>query len=206
MIKTLWYMRHGQTEYNIRGIWQGQVDSPLSQTGIRQARAAYAYLSQSGILGKVDHVYCSNLGRTQETARIALFPKGDRAIVKNDLAEMSFGDLDGKRIAGDPGSYDLSYFAGIGGESPEGAQMRIACILERIALQSSCRNIFVVGHGTVGQLFYQRWKETSLLKSDGSMDNCGIATYTFDTVKRIFTCIDIVEPRTDFSSALCLVD
>ena len=200
MIKTLWYMRHGQTEYDIRGIWQGQVDSPLSPTGIRQAQAAQVYLSQAGIIGKIDHIYCSNLARTKETAQIALSPRGEKVVPLNDLAEMSFGDLDGKRIAGDPRSYDLSHFAHIGGESPEGAKMRICCALERIALQSNCRNIFIVGHGTVGQLFYQRWKSTSRLDCDGAMDNCGIATYEFDTVKRIFTCLDIVEPKTGFTS------
>lgn len=200
MIKTMWYMRHGQTEYNVRGIWQGQVDSPLSTTGIRQARAAQAYLSRSGIIKKIDHVYCSNLGRTKQTADIALSDKAERAIALTDLAEMSFGKLDGERIVGDPGMYDLEYFAGIGGESPKGAQMRISSTLERIALRPDCRNIFIVGHGTVGQLFYQHWEGTSLLDCNGSMDNCGIATYRFDTVKRIFTCIDIIEPKTDFSS------
>jgi len=33
-------LRHGETEHNAAGIWQGQLDSPLSQRGVRQAEAA----------------------------------------------------------------------------------------------------------------------------------------------------------------------
>ena len=194
MIKTLWYMRHGQTEFNVHGIWQGQADSPLSPDGIRQANAAHSYLSRAGIIKKIDHIYCSNLNRTVQTAQIALGPKGNKAICMGDLAEMSFGRLDGKPIVGNPENAALSFFTHVGGESPEGAQMRVSSALERIMLEPDHRNIFVVGHGVAGQLFYQRWKATSRLDCDGTMENCGIATYEFDTAHRAFTCIDVTQP------------
>lgn len=187
-------MRHGQTEFNVHGIWQGQADSPLSPDGIRQANAAHSYLSRAGIIKKIDHIYCSNLNRTVQTAQIAIGPKGNKAICMGDLAEMSFGRLDGKQIVGDPENYALSFFPRVGGESPEGAQIRVCNALERIALNPDCRNIFIVGHGVVGQLFYQHWKETSRLDCDGAMDNCAVATYEYDTVHRTFTCTDVTQP------------
>lgn len=35
-------LRHGETSHNAAGIWQGQIDSPLSERGISQAEAAAA--------------------------------------------------------------------------------------------------------------------------------------------------------------------
>ena len=33
-------LRHGETTHNAAGIWQGQLDSPLSERGVEQAYAA----------------------------------------------------------------------------------------------------------------------------------------------------------------------
>ena len=57
-------VRHGQSEWNAVGRWQGQADPPLSDLGRRQARSA------AKALGTVDAVFASDLQRAAETAVI----------------------------------------------------------------------------------------------------------------------------------------
>jgi probable phosphoglycerate mutase len=39
MTTTLFLVRHGETEFNTRGIYQGQLDSPLTPDGVARAKA-----------------------------------------------------------------------------------------------------------------------------------------------------------------------
>src|SRR4029453_5747692 len=57
-------VRHGQSEWNAIGRWQGQADPPLSDLGRRQAREA------ARAIGAVDAVWSSDLQRAAETAAI----------------------------------------------------------------------------------------------------------------------------------------
>jgi probable phosphoglycerate mutase len=56
--------RHGQSEWNADGRWQGHADPALSELGRRQALAA------AHVIGMVDAVVASDLRRARETAEI----------------------------------------------------------------------------------------------------------------------------------------
>jgi len=56
--------RHGQSEWNAEGRWQGHADPGLSDLGRRQARAA------ADAIGMVDAIVASDLQRALETAEI----------------------------------------------------------------------------------------------------------------------------------------
>lgn len=63
-------VRHGESEYNRIGRYQGQVDAPLSELGLRQAEALAKRLSSE----KLDAIYASPLQRAYRTgAAIAAF-------------------------------------------------------------------------------------------------------------------------------------
>ncbi|RME18949.1 MAG: histidine phosphatase family protein [Alphaproteobacteria bacterium] len=67
-------LRHGQTEWNRARRWQGGLDSPLTALGREQARRMGAVLREAEI-GPASHAaFVSPLGRTLETARLALGP------------------------------------------------------------------------------------------------------------------------------------
>ena len=57
-------IRHGETEWNQLGIYQGQLNSNLTENGLNQASAIAQRLQDFNF----DYLYSSDLGRAQETA------------------------------------------------------------------------------------------------------------------------------------------
>lgn len=63
---TVILIRHGETDWNIEGRYQGQADPPLNSKGVRQAHFLAREISQTSI----DLFYSSPLKRAYETAKI----------------------------------------------------------------------------------------------------------------------------------------
>lgn len=66
----IWFLRHGQTEWNRAYRLQGQLDSPLTSQGIAEAQRQALILPP--ILAQKPDVFVSPLGRARQTADIAL--------------------------------------------------------------------------------------------------------------------------------------
>lgn len=82
--------RHGQSEWNALGRWQGQADPPLSDLGRRQASAAATQLAT------VEVIVSSPLQRAHETAEILAATLGIGSIhVDEDLRERAVGEWSG---------------------------------------------------------------------------------------------------------------
>ena len=83
-------VRHGQSEWNAVGRWQGQADPPLSDVGRAQARAA------ASSLGALDAIFASDLQRATETAAIIAGELGvGPVVVDPDLRERDAGEWSG---------------------------------------------------------------------------------------------------------------
>ena len=83
-------VRHGQSEWNAEGRWQGQADISLSDLGRAQARAA------ASSLGSFDLIAASTLSRASETANIISNALGIGPIVPIPaLIERSAGEWSG---------------------------------------------------------------------------------------------------------------
>ena len=88
---TLYLVRHGETEWNVAGITQGQTNSSLTENGKQQAKDTANALKDI----KFDAIFSSDLTRTQDTAEII---KLDRDIIiqtSKSLRERSFGSFEG---------------------------------------------------------------------------------------------------------------
>jgi len=84
------FVRHGQSEWNAVGRWQGQADPPLSELGRAQARAA------AHSLGALDAIFASDLQRAAETAAIISAAIGvGPVLVEPDLRERDAGEWSG---------------------------------------------------------------------------------------------------------------
>ena len=79
-MKTLYLMRHGETQFNAQHRIQGWCDSPLTERGIEQARAMGAKLRDRGV--RVDHAYCSTAERAADTLELVLTELCDKGAAK----------------------------------------------------------------------------------------------------------------------------
>ena len=89
----VYFVRHGKTEWNERGLFQGRADIPLAPSGIAEARATGELVRERGL--SFDRVYSSPLVRALRTAELVSgFPE-HRIIRDERLCEMDFGVMDG---------------------------------------------------------------------------------------------------------------
>ena len=115
---SIWLLRHGRTEYNDLHRYQGKLDIPLSDAGAAELHAADF---------SPELVYVSHLLRARQTARI-LFPNASQKIVP-DLAEMDFGDFDGRTAdeMADDAAYRAWVDGGCTGRCPNGEDREEFC-------------------------------------------------------------------------------
>jgi broad specificity phosphatase PhoE len=83
-------VRHGQSEWNAAGRWQGQADPPLTDLGRAQAQHA------ARSIGAVDAIVASDLQRAAETAAVISAELGvGPVVVDADLRERDAGEWSG---------------------------------------------------------------------------------------------------------------
>ncbi len=159
----LWFIRHGETEFNREGRLQGQQDTPLNAKGREQASAVGRALrklagAEMAALDKAGAFVASPFERTRRTmelARTAMgFAPGSYAL-DDRLKELTFGAWEGftwpEIEARDPAgaaarAADKWDFVPPGGESYAGLARRVAPWLEAIE-----GDLFVASHGGVAR-------------------------------------------------------
>ncbi|MEG4228573.1 histidine phosphatase family protein [Microcoleus sp. N9_B2] len=86
-------VRHGETDWNKAGKFQGQIDVPLNDNGREQARQAAEFLKDI----KLDFAISSSMLRPKETAEIILkYHGGLQLELRDELREISHGLWEGK--------------------------------------------------------------------------------------------------------------
>ena len=151
---TLVLIRHGETEWNRQGRYQGHADSPLTDRGRAQARALAGALAGESF----GAFYSSDLGRAVKTASIIADRVGRRFLTDRRLREQHYGLMQGhgERRARelDPGFFESlengnAEYAPRGGESRRQRHERAIGVLEEIAARHPGETILVVTHGGI---------------------------------------------------------
>jgi len=149
--------RHGETEFNVSGRWQGQGNSPLTERGWAQARELGRALAEEPIAA----VYSSDLGRAAQTAQeVAMLLHGLEVQQVRQLREFDVGGWTGKSRAEIeveyPGARQAWADAPAGMRLPGGetlleAQTRaLAFFAERMPAHAG-QTVVVISHGGIGQ-------------------------------------------------------
>jgi probable phosphoglycerate mutase len=147
-------VRHGQTQWNIRKIRQGHLDSELTDKGVVQARALAQRLARESFTA----LYSSDLGRAMHTARMIMAVTGHEIITDVRLRERHLGifqGLSGEEIKDKhPEEHRLHRTLGPdyvipGGESVRQQVARNVGCLDEIAVKHLGEKVVVVTHGGV---------------------------------------------------------
>lgn len=138
-------IRHGQSEWNALGRWQGRADPPLTDLGRHQAWSAALHL------GAVDAIVASPLGRAADTATIISEQLGVGPVSFDpDLVERDAGEWSGLTKAEIEQAFP-GYLAR--GDRPpsfeteESMQARVRSALGRVAAEHPEGDVLVVSHG-----------------------------------------------------------
>ncbi len=145
-------IRHGETEWNKTGRFQGHSDVPLSAEG----RAQAAMLGENLAVDHVDMIYASDLTRAMETAAPLAQRFGLEVISDPQLRELNFGAWEGRNFndvnAENPNAMKNFYTDPERANIPESEpfpefQRRIAGRVREIVAQERGKRIVIVSHG-----------------------------------------------------------
>ena len=145
-------IRHGETEWNKTGRFQGHSDVPLSAEGRTQAAA----LGKNLAVDHVDMIYASDLTRAMETAAPLAQRFGLEVISDPQLRELNFGAWEGRNFndvnAENPNAMKNFYTDPEQADIPESEpfpefQRRIAGRVREIVAQKRGKRIVIVSHG-----------------------------------------------------------
>ena len=158
---TLILVRHGESEWNRAGRIQGQINSPLTDLGINQAKAIREYLSGI-LLNQQLEIYTSPLDRALQTAEIIAqgieYPSR-KIIIEERLNDFNVGEISGtfgwNKVAeifpeqAQLRLQDPMRFHPSGGESGAEFEARLRSLLEDLKDDGTLK--LMVSHGIVNK-------------------------------------------------------
>ncbi len=147
-------IRHGETDWNIQGRWQGQEDVPLNQHGLQQAQQTAESLANTNI----DAIYASDLTRAVDTAKPLSRLTGLPIQLDSRLREIHQGEWQGLLISEIQSRYSDLFKKRIdnplevappGGETVRQVWERVSQALNEIVQKHPNNTIAIISHGFV---------------------------------------------------------
>lgn len=149
----LYILRHGETQWNVEHLFQGQTNTKLNEEGIAQARACRRKIEEAGLT--FDYVTSSPLDRALTTTSIVSGLPKNKIPTDDRLKEMNFGALDhtpflvtsplANTLLNDP----ESYIPGPGAESYQQVMDRAAAFFADMAKNRPGERVLVGAHGCI---------------------------------------------------------
>jgi broad specificity phosphatase PhoE len=182
-VTTLLLVRHGETDWNRDGRWQGHSDTQLNDAGREQAQRV------AGELGDVDVIYSSDLARARETADIIAAQLGGLKVnVDQRLRERSFGAWEGRtapEIEADFAEQLARWRAGkgVGADDAEPFDAfgdRVRDFLEDLLAKHPGATVLVVAHGGSIRVIHALASGLDYVRDHRSIPgvpNCAVARY-----------------------------
>lgn len=158
MLTRLYLVRHGETDWNQKSIFQGQTDVDLNKKGRDQACKTAELFQEI----EIDQIYSSDLKRAKNTARLIVRDKNLEVRENKQLREVSFGDWEGLSFAEIKKQYpdqvvswqqDPIHNSPPAGEKLLNFKLRIEDFFEKIISRHQGDKILVVTHGGVIKVY-----------------------------------------------------
>lgn len=175
-----YFVRHGQTVWNVENKICGATESPLTERGHRQAEETGKKILEQGIC--VDEILCSPLSRAKDTAthiaEILEVPLREEP----RLFEQNFGKYegtarDGKEFYEDKKNFVCSYD---GGESMMKVAHRVYGLLDEITAQDE-KTYLLVAHNGIARIVESYFRDmTNEEFSAFGVPNCCVREYPYD--------------------------
>lgn len=147
----IYVVRHGQTDYNIKEVFQGHIDILLNETGKKQAQEIALQFKDVDI----DMILVSPLQRTVQTAKYISQVTKIPITIEERIIERSFGNMEGHHNREDWNiKMMLDYNKNYNIENIEPIQSlfkRIYDFLDEITEKYKDKKIVLVTHGAVSQ-------------------------------------------------------
>lgn len=138
----IYILRHGQTDYNLMGKFQGQVDIELNKTGMQQAQEAAKELLKV----EFNKVFSSPLKRALQTVQ---YVTKCQIEIDKRIIERSFGILEGKESIEHFEEKVAEYQI----ETVESLKERVYDFLNEILQKYSyCDNILIATHACIARM------------------------------------------------------
>lgn len=205
---TIYFVRHGQSEANVKRVFAGSWDAPLTALGKEQAACTAAYLADKPI----SVVYASDLRRAADTGAAVSAVKGVPLHTTNRLREIQAGDWEGKSF--DELQQDAAYAVWMrtiglarctGGESVAELQQRIKAVVDEIVRRHPNESVCIATHATPIRVMEGVWTNTplELLHTVSWVSNASVTVAEYDDtgVGRLI-CSDIHDHLGQLSSSL----
>jgi broad specificity phosphatase PhoE len=185
----VYVIRHGESENNLKGLWTGWYDAPLTDKGILDAKKVGEYLS--GI--SFDKIYSSDLTRAVLTAHNAI--EGCTVETSELLREVNVGDLanmplssisDEQRAKAAKDGYEL-----FGGESKQAFVARVCEFMKKLKTLE-CDNVAVFSHAGWLRTILDIVVGVTLPRKSIRCNNCTVGIFEYsDGVWRLFSWINL---------------
>ena len=161
----VFYARHGQSEANLAEVFQGTLDSPLTEKGEQDAKN----LAKSVAGKNITTLISSNLQRANKTAQIVKSENNIECeiIIIPELHEIDWGNLTGKpsseHVPKNMSNVEFYYKENAGTETLSDVYSRVKIALQKIKEISKTAkgDILVVGHGQISGVIFGQLKNIS---------------------------------------------
>lgn len=179
-MKSIYFVRHGETVWNVENKICGSTDIELTERGHQQAVETGKKILAEGI--QADEILYSPLVRAAETARHISEITGIPARVELRLKEQCFGKWeaaprDGKEFQKAKGEFCCRYE---GGESMLQLAQRIYNLLDEIRDETGDRTYILVAHNGISRVVHSYFYEmTNAEYAAFGVENCAVLRYDF---------------------------
>lgn len=203
-MKTIIMVRHGQSETNVRKVFTGQLNAPLTEAGREQAMRMAQYLDKY----RIDKIYVSSLERAVETAQAIADRQNCPMEKRDELMEINSGLWQGLTFTEiaekHPQTYEV-WRSDIGKATPDGGETckelyaRVTAFLEKVLTEPE-KTVCLVCHAIP-----IRMMESFILagSADGAQEipwvpNASVTVYAYDGKFR-----EVERGTCDFLGELC---